>query len=231
MRTWQSDRTSWRPWDVLQVAGSLAISLAESGRGAECDRVLQDVAALAASVERDGHAAAIPGLSSLRTAAGRRRYQQGDTEGAVALLRRGVGYAELHPRPLILVMALIYLADAELACGRGPAARAALARARETTDDEPVSAFAMRCLADAETRLGRRAARSAVRAGVLHEELTDRELSVLRALQGNASQREIGAALFLSINTVKAYTKSLYRKLGVASRQDAVTAGRSHGLI
>ena len=231
LRIWHSDRTNWRPWDVLQVAGSLAISLAESGRGADCDRVLQDVAALATSVERDGRAAAIPGLSSLRTAAGRRQYQRGDAEGAVALLRRGVGYAELHPRPLILVMALIYLADAELACGRRPAARAALARARELTDDEPVSAFAMRRLADAETRLGRRAARTAVRAGVLHEELTDRELSVLRALQGTASQREIGAALFLSINTVKAYTKSLYRKLGVASRQDAVAAGRSHGLI
>jgi LuxR family transcriptional regulator, maltose regulon positive regulatory protein len=50
-------------------------------------------------------------------------------------------------------------------------------------------------------------------------------------LQGSASQREIGAALFLSINTVKAYNKSLYRKLGVASRQDAVTAARGVGLI
>ena len=58
------------------------------------------------------------------------------------------------------------------------------------------------------------------------EELTDRELSILRALQGTATQREIGAALFLSINTVKAYNKSLYRKLGVASRQDAVDAAR-----
>ena len=31
--------------------------------------------------------------------------------------------------------------------------------------------------------------------------------------------------LFLSVNTVKAYNKSLYRKLGVSSRQEAVVAG------
>ena len=33
------------------------------------------------------------------------------------------------------------------------------------------------------------------------------------------------------MNTVKAYIKSLYRKLGVASRQDAVAAARRLGLI
>ena len=63
------------------------------------------------------------------------------------------------------------------------------------------------------------------------EDLTDRELSLLRELSGPGTQRDIGAALFLSINTVKGYTKSLYRKLGVSSRQDAVEVGRSLGLI
>ena len=63
------------------------------------------------------------------------------------------------------------------------------------------------------------------------EELTDRELSILRAMQGTASQREIGQSLFLSINTVKAYSKSLYRKLGVGTRQDAVATARELGLI
>jgi LuxR family maltose regulon positive regulatory protein len=61
--------------------------------------------------------------------------------------------------------------------------------------------------------------------------LTDRELSILRILPGPANQREIGAALFLSINTVKAYNKSLSRKLGVSSRREAVATARSLGLI
>ena len=79
--------------------------------------------------------------------------------------------------------------------------------------------------------LGRGAARTARRAGLLYEELTDRELSILRLLPGTATQREIGASLYLSVNTVKGYTKSLYRKLGVVTRQDAVEQGRELGLI
>jgi ATP/maltotriose-dependent transcriptional regulator MalT len=44
-------------------------------------------------------------------------------------------------------------------------------------------------------------------------------------------QREIGSALFLSINTVKGYAKSLYRKLDVTTRQEAVERGRALNLI
>lgn len=59
--------------------------------------------------------------------------------------------------------------------------------------------------------------------------MTDRELSLLRALQGPLSQREIGAELYLSVNTVKGYTKSLYRKLGAASapRRSSAAANRA----
>jgi LuxR family transcriptional regulator, maltose regulon positive regulatory protein len=67
--------------------------------------------------------------------------------------------------------------------------------------------------------------------GVLAEDLTGRELAVLRALAGPPSAREIGAELYLSINTVKGYTKSLYRKLGVVTRADAVARGHELGLI
>jgi LuxR family transcriptional regulator, maltose regulon positive regulatory protein len=224
-------RDSWQPWILLNVGGTLAVSLVETGRGDECDRVLRDAGLLAEAVERDGREASAPGLAALRIARGRRRYENADLEAASILLRRAVTLAELHPRPTVLFLGLVYLADAELACGDRPAALAALARAREIVDDEPVSAFAARRLEEAETRLGRAGTRAAKRSGALTEELTDRELSILRALQGSANQREIGAALFLSINTVKAYNKSLYRKLGVASRHDAVTAARELGLI
>ena len=113
----------------------------------------------------------------------------------------------------------------------GSSSTTSLAPAREVVEEEPVSGYAKRRLEESEVRLGRVGACTAVGSGALAEELTDRELSILRALQGPATQREIGAALFLSINTVKAYNKSLYRKLGVASRQDAVTAARELGLI
>jgi LuxR family maltose regulon positive regulatory protein len=222
---------AWAPWLVLMVAGTLSVCLVEAGRPDECDRVIREVAPLAAAVEREGRQASTPGIAALRLAEGRRRYQNADAEGAVDQLRTAVALTELHPRPSVLSRGLVYLADAELAAGDRRAARAALSRAREVVENEPVSAFAVRLLEEAETRIGRGTARAAARSGVLMEELTDRELSILRALQGTASQREIGSALFLSINTVKAYTKSLYRKLGVACRQDAVAAARTLGLI
>jgi LuxR family transcriptional regulator, maltose regulon positive regulatory protein len=58
------------------------------------------------------------------------------------------------------------------------------------------------------------------------ESLTDRELAVLQLLPTMMSNSEIAAELFVSVNTVKAHLKSLYRKLGVASRRDAVIQGR-----
>jgi LuxR family maltose regulon positive regulatory protein len=222
---------AWPPWLELMVAGTATVSLVQAGRGEECDRVLREVGALADTVEREGRQASVPGLAAVRLAEGRRRYRRGDVAGALALLRPVIAIAELHPRPSLLSLALVFLADAELAAGDRAAARAALSRAREIVQDEPVSAFAVELLAEAEIRMGRGSARAATRSGALVEELTDRELSILRALQGPASQREIGSALFLSINTVKAYTKSLYRKLGVACRADAVGAARELGLI
>jgi LuxR family maltose regulon positive regulatory protein len=225
------DRDSWPRSLMLQGAGTLAIVLVEAGHGEECDRVLREAVSLAAAVEGNGREASEPGLAPLRIAQARRLYEKGDVDRAATLLRHAVALAELHPRPTVLARGLIWLADAELARGDRPAAHAALSRAREVVDEEPVSGFASQRLAEAETRMGRRAARTAVRSGTLAEELTDRELSILRALQGTASQREIGASMFLSINTVKAYNKSLYRKLGVASRRDAVSTARELGLI
>ena len=57
------------------------------------------------------------------------------------------------------------------------------------------------------------------------------ELSVLRLLPSDLSQREIGDELFLSIDTVKTHTLNLYRKLGVNTRRDAVRRAGALGLV
>jgi DNA-binding CsgD family transcriptional regulator len=62
-------------------------------------------------------------------------------------------------------------------------------------------------------------------------DLTERELAVLRMLTGLASAREIADQLYVSHNTVKTQVKSIYRKLGVATRADAVARGRELGLL
>ena len=56
-------------------------------------------------------------------------------------------------------------------------------------------------------------------AALVFEEPTEAELNVLRLLSTDLSQREIGARLYLSVNTVKTHTRTLYRKLGVTSRE------------
>ncbi|WP_320670590.1 LuxR C-terminal-related transcriptional regulator [Patulibacter defluvii] len=61
--------------------------------------------------------------------------------------------------------------------------------------------------------------------------LSGRELDVLRALSGTGSLRDVADGLLVSRNTVKTHTRSLYAKLGVASRQDAVRRGRELGLL
>lgn len=62
-------------------------------------------------------------------------------------------------------------------------------------------------------------------------ELTDRELAVLRLLPGRLTQREIGNALYLSMNTVKTHIRNIYGKLAVSSRDEAVEVARSMGLL
>jgi LuxR family maltose regulon positive regulatory protein len=216
----------------LQVAGLLSLFLLALDRGAEADRVVAEAAALAAGAERDwGEAATAQVTTLLRLVEGRRSHLRGDPDAAAAQLGRGARLAELAGRPTYTVIGLVFLADHELATGHRTAARASLVRARELVDTEPVTPFVAGWLAEAETRIGRSAARTAVGAGALFEELTDRELSILRLLPGPATQREIGTALFLSVNTVKAYNKSLYRKLGAGGRADAVLAARRLGLI
>ena len=58
----------------------------------------------------------------------------------------------------------------------------------------------------------------------LVEQLTPRERTVLELLPTHFSYAQIGEHLFLSVNTVKSNLKSLYRKLGVSSRSEAVGA-------
>ncbi len=68
-------------------------------------------------------------------------------------------------------------------------------------------------------------------ADVLTEPLTERELVVLRFLPTMMTNSEIAAELFVSVNTVKAHLKRIFRKLGVPSRREAVHRAREIGLL
>ena len=61
--------------------------------------------------------------------------------------------------------------------------------------------------------------------------LTDAELRLLPMLCTHLSFPEIAAGLFLSPNTIKSEAFSIYRKLGVSSRSQAVARSRDLGLL
>ena len=63
-----------------------------------------------------------------------------------------------------------------------------------------------------------------------HSPLTDRELGVLRLVANGLSNRGIGAQLHLSETTVKFHVRNIMRKLGSASRAEAVYKATQNGL-
>ena len=75
-------------------------------------------------------------------------------------------------------------------------------------------------------RLGRLRA-----AGDAAVELTAAERRVLEQLPTHRSLVEIGEHLYVSRNTVKTHTLSIYRKLGVSGRSEAVARARELGLL
>ena len=60
--------------------------------------------------------------------------------------------------------------------------------------------------------------------------LSAREREIVRAMTRNLAVPEIAKSLFISVNTVKTHVKSIYRKLGVHSRADAIKRAKSLGL-
>ena len=65
----------------------------------------------------------------------------------------------------------------------------------------------------------------------LTEELTVRELEILRLAGQSMINREIAEHLHLSETTVKWYWRRILQKMAVQRRQQAIRAARDHGLL
>jgi LuxR family maltose regulon positive regulatory protein len=140
---------------------------------------------------------------------------------AYELSRRGAGRPEM-------AIALIALAEARHSAGAPSEARDLLEQAAELVVAAGEAGTIGELVEDARRRL---ASRRRARAPELRDELSDRELAVLRLLPTELSQREIGGELFVSLNTVKTHLRNIYRKLGVDGREDAVERARELQLL
>jgi LuxR family transcriptional regulator, maltose regulon positive regulatory protein len=144
-----------------------------------------------------------------------------DTEFALASARRS-------STPLALGFVLAVCGDTLLDHG-DPAGVALLDEARSVLGRCSDPGVAGRYLGRAESRHGRTTRPAPVAA--LVEQLTDRELAVLRYLPSDMNQRDIAGELYVSINTVRTHCRAIYRKLGVGDRHAAVQAARDQHLI
>lgn len=79
-------------------------------------------------------------------------------------------------------------------------------------------------------RLARRATRHA-HGKDARWSLTEREREVLAYMRSIMTAAEIAEALFISVNTVKTHERSIYRKLGAASRRDALKMATERGIV
>jgi two-component system NarL family response regulator len=68
-------------------------------------------------------------------------------------------------------------------------------------------------------------------ATVSSESLTSREVKVLELLARGLSNKEIGSQLFISETTVKSHLRSVFAKLNVLSRTEAISVGSRRGII
>jgi LuxR family maltose regulon positive regulatory protein len=140
----------------------------------------------------------------------------GELEEAEAALERSVELARRGAGPVSVGWPLLHLARVHAGRGDRPAARARLDEAQLALASARDAGIFPERLARARRQVSGHGPTPAI------TELSERELAVLRLLATPLSQREIAAELYVSLNTVKTHTKSLFRKLGVSSRAEAV---------
>ena len=147
----------------------------------------------------------------------------GRAADAPPLFERGVVALRVFGQPIELLNGLIHQATVLEALGEGKGAAAAIAEARTVIDSCPDPGILVNRLAALDAPPTPRTERGA--------ELTERELTVLRMLNAPLSERDIGRELYLSPSTVHSHVKSIYRKLGVSSRNEALVQAHEQHLL
>ncbi|MBV1853701.1 LuxR family transcriptional regulator [Catellatospora tritici] len=197
-------RQEVRDPSLLRWHGDLAEALTGTGELDAAQLLIAQTRAVAGELRRTGVTAA------LDRAEGLLRCAAGDGAHAVALLRRSQDRFALLGMPIERGRSLLALAGAERRRRRHAAAREALHLAEETFHAAASPGWA--ALARDRDQ-GRRA-----ETGDGPPELTETEARIVALATGGASNREIGATLFLSVKTVEATLTRLYRRTGVRSR-------------
>lgn len=206
--------------------GYLALISAEEGRLTDAEHHIRRASGSSRELADAEHL--VDAMVSLATAEFLR--MRGDAAAAVAavdmavrLARQGGGILEVAKTLLVRAKVFDDLGDPQTA-------NASLEEAGTLLHGYADAHIASTLLASAE-RNASVAVTSRQEGWTVDEELTPKELEVLRLLATRLSRREIGERLFISLNTVKTHQRAVYRKLRVEHRGAAVSRARELGLL
>ena len=208
------------PLTVRRLAfGVLSLCEAEQGNRALSGRLADQAMALVT----EHPAPQMPQTALAYTAYGAKLAAEQRWTEALAALAEGLQVRRpmpgLSPWPLIHHLTVMAVVSARL--GDHAAADELLAEVEDLTPWDGASMEPTRARIAKARHLASRQMPELPRHG---DPLTPRELEVLRRLQGTQTLREIASDLYVSHNTVKTITLSVYRKLGAHSRSEAVAS-------
>ena len=208
---------------ILATAGRAAIAL-ETGRWSDASSLADEGSRLIDRANLGGYV----GACLLHAVRARVELHGGDVASAKAAMRDAEQLtpfltARLAP---LTVVARVELTRAYLELDDLPEAARSLGALESTLMYAPGLDPATPSIGSLRPRLN--AARSRLSSA---SRLSPAELRLLPWLATQFSMREIAEHLFVSVHTVKAQVTSVYRKLGVSSRSQAVEQARGQGLL
>ena len=220
----EADRTTAFDTQALALA-ERAVLAAAQGDGASAE----ELALAAHALAHERNAAGYPTTALALVVAARPLLRQGRWDEARADLdqvRRLTPSLGRGLFPWLALQTRIELARAHLSLRETDVVRTLLAEIADLLGEWPQFGL----LADEADAL-ERGLRTAPAPDRRAAGLTPAELRLLPLLATHLSFREIGEQLYVSRNTIKTQAISVYRKLGVTSRSDAITSAAQLGLV
>jgi LuxR family maltose regulon positive regulatory protein len=210
-------------------AGTAALALratiaADQGDWSQAQQLVEQ----AERIVRDGNLEGYASSCVVFATAARVAAQHGDVARAQALLTQAARLRPLqsYAIPTLSVVSLLVLARGYLVVDDAPGARAVLRQIGEIVQQRPNLGALTKHVQELQELLESQTVRA-----VGASSLTTAELRLLPMLATHLTFPEIGQRLYVSRHTVKSQVASIYQKLGVSSRSDAIDRARAIGLL
>jgi LuxR family maltose regulon positive regulatory protein len=211
-----------RATTVLALAYLSLIELA-GGEVEHAERLARDALARADEIGHSASAAA----ANPHLALGCALMRGPDLRAAIEHFERAVELAGEDEPSYWHAHAILHLAAARHRLGDSAGATDALSRARAELDELPDVGMLAELYGETDDALHHRARHE----GFLGDELSDAERRVLDLLLAGLSVSDVARELWLSPNTVKSHRRSIYRKLGAATREELVERAAEAGIV